>query len=150
MLARRWPSAAKIYFLAKSLPYSDACFVTAYRAITAAFCDGHVVEFSFFGGVSRSILYGGTRITAACILDAGKRRRTSVFSELRSHYLFKDWFDCPGKRNDKGKVEGQVGYSPRYFLVPMSSAGENITQNDRALGRGTMHTPAYFSPQSYD
>ena len=55
----------------------------------------------------------------ARILGDGKRQRTRVFSELRSHYLFVDRFGRPGKGNDKGKVEGIVGYCRRNFLVPM-------------------------------
>ena len=55
----------------------------------------------------------------ARILGDGKRQRTRVFSELRSHYLFEDRFGRPGKGNDKGKVEGIVGYCRRNFLVPM-------------------------------
>ena len=52
-------------------------------------------------------------------LGDGKRRRTRVFSELRSHYLFEDRFGRPGKENNKGKVEGLVGYCRRNFLVSM-------------------------------
>ena len=110
----------KIHFLAMSLPHSDACFVKAYPGeTTEAFCDGHVSGFSFFGGVPRSILYDNTRIAVARILGDGKRQRTRVFSELRSHYLFEDRFGRPGKGNDKGKVEGIVGYCRRNFLAPM-------------------------------
>ena len=110
----------KIHFLAMSLPHSDACFVNAYPGeTTEAFCDGHVSGFSFFGGVPRSILYDNTRIAVARILGDGKRQRTRVFSELRSHYLFEDRFGRPGKGNDKGKVEGIVGYCRRNFLVPL-------------------------------
>ena len=110
----------KIHFLAMSLPHSDACFVKAYPGeTTEAFCGGHVSGFSFFGGVPRSILYDNTRIAVARILGDGKRQRTRVFSELRSHYLFEDRFGRPGKGNDKGKVEGIVGYCRRNFLVPM-------------------------------
>ena len=87
----------KIHFLAMSLPHSDACFVKAYPGeTTEAFCDGHVSGFSFFGGVPRSILYDNTRIAVARILGDGKRQRTRVFSELRSHYLFEDRFGRPG------------------------------------------------------
>ncbi len=74
--------------------------------------------FAFFGGVPRSILYDNTKIAVARILGDGKRQRTRVFSELRSHYLFEDRFGRPGKGNDKGKVEGIVGYCRRNFLVP--------------------------------
>jgi len=42
-----------------------------------------------------------------------------VFSELQSHYLFTDRFGRPGKGNDKGKVEGLVGYARRNFMVPV-------------------------------
>ena len=44
-----------------------------------------------------------------------------MFSELVSHYLFEDRFGRPGKGNDKGKVEGLVGYARRNFLVPVPS-----------------------------
>ena len=42
-----------------------------------------------------------------------------MFSELQSHYLFEDRFGRPGKGNDKGKVEGLVGFARRNFLVPI-------------------------------
>jgi len=55
----------------------------------------------------------------ARILGDGKRQRTRGFAELQSHYLFRDRFGRPGKGNDKGKVEGLVGYARRNFLVPI-------------------------------
>ena len=110
----------KIHFFAFDLPYSDACFVVGYPAeTTEAFCDGHVRAFAFFGGVPKSILYDNTKIAVARILGDGKRQRTRVFTELQSHYLFEDRFGRPGKGNDKGKVEGLVGYARRNFLVPI-------------------------------
>jgi Transposase and inactivated derivatives len=75
--------------------------------------------FAFFGGVPKSILYDNTKIVVARILGDGKRQRTRVFTELQSHYLFEDRFGRPGKGNDKGKVEGLVGYARRNFLVPI-------------------------------
>jgi len=110
----------KIHFLAVHLPYSDAIFVVAYPAeTTEAFCDGHIKAFAFFGGVPQSILYDNTKIAVARILGDGRRQRTRVFSELQSHYLFTDRFGRPGKGNDKGKVEGLVGFARRNFLVPV-------------------------------
>lgn len=109
----------KIHFLVMELPHSDACFLKAYPAeTTEAFCDAHVAAFEFFGGVPISILYDNTKIAVARILGDGKRKRTRVFSELVSHYLFEDRFGRPGKGNDKGKVEGMVGYTRRNFMVP--------------------------------
>ena len=110
----------KIHYFAFDLPHSDANFVVAYPAeTTEAFCDGHVQAFAFFGGVSQSILYDNTKIAVAKILGDGKRQRTRVFTELQSHYLFQDRFGRPGKGNDKGKVEGLVGYARRNFMVPV-------------------------------
>jgi len=110
----------KIHFFAMDLPHSDACFVVAYPAeTTEAFCDGHVRAFAFFGGVPKSILYDNTRIVVAGILGDCKRQRTRAYSELQSHYLFEDRFGRAGKGNDKGKVEGLVGYARRNFLVPI-------------------------------
>ncbi len=110
----------KVHFFALDLPHSDACFVKAYPAeTTEAFCDGHVSAFAFFGGVPLSILYDNTRIAVAKILGDGTRQRTRIFSELQSHYLFKDRFGRPGKGNDKGKVEGLVGFARRNFMVPV-------------------------------
>ena len=74
-----------------------------------------------WAGVPKSILYDNTRLAVARILGDGRRKRTRVFSELVSHYLFEDRFGRPGKGNDKGKVEGLVGYARRNFLVPVPS-----------------------------
>lgn len=109
----------KIHFLVMELAHSDACFLKAYPAeTTEAFCDAHVSAFDFFGGVPISILYDNTAIAVARILGDGRRKRTRVFCELVSHYLFDDRFGRPGKGHDKGKVEGMVGYTRRNFMVP--------------------------------
>jgi transposase len=118
----------KIHYFAYDLPHSDANFVVAYPAeTTEAFCDGHVQAFAYFAdlsetgefGVPQSILYDNTKIAVAKILGDGKRQRTRVFTELQSHYLFRDRFGRPAKGNDKGKVEGLVGYARRNFMVPV-------------------------------
>jgi transposase len=110
----------KVHYFAMSLPHSDAVFVKAYpRETTEAFCDGHVSTFDFFGGVPLSILYDNTKIAVARILGHGKRVRTQVFTQLQSHYLFKDKFGRPARGNDKGNVEGYIGFARRNFMVPM-------------------------------
>lgn len=126
----------KIRFLVMDLPHSDACFLKAYPAeTTEAFCDAHVAAFAFFGGVPVSILYDNTRIAVARILGDGTRKRTRVFSELVSHYLFEDRFGRPGKGNDKGKVEGMVGYTRRNFMVPKPRFASFDDLNAHLAGR---------------
>ena len=110
----------KAHYLAMDLPHSDDCFVIAFPAeTTEAFLEGHVRAFAYFGGVPTRILYDNTKIAVAKILGGTERQRTRAFSELQSHYLFADKFGRPAKGNDKGKVEGVVGYARRNFMVPV-------------------------------
>jgi transposase len=109
----------KAHYLAMDLPQSDDSFVIAFPAeTTEAFLEGHSHAFAYFGGVPRTILYDNTKIAVARILGDGTRMKTRAFSELQSHYLFAEKFGRPGKGNDKGKVEGLVGYARRNFMVP--------------------------------
>ena len=124
----------KIHFFAMDLPHSDACLVQAYPAeSTEVFCEGHNVSFEFFGGVPRSILYDNLKLAVARIFGDGTRQRTRVFSELQSHYLFADRFGRSGKGNDKGKVEGLVGYARRNFMVPIPRATSFAELNAQLL-----------------
>lgn len=67
---------------------------------------------------AQSILYDNTKIAVARILGDRTRVRTRRFTELQSHYLFDDKFGRPARGNDKGNVEGMVGYTRRNFMVP--------------------------------
>jgi transposase len=126
----------KAHFLAMDCPYSDDGFVAAFPGeTTEAFQQGHVLAFEYFGAVPTRILYDNTKIAVARILPPQRRRpvagdpvlggeertKTKAFLELQSHYLFADKFGRPGKGNDKGDVEGLVGYARRNFMVPIPS-----------------------------
>ena len=105
-----------MHYLVLDLPHSDGCFMKAYPAETTE---------AFLDGVPQSILYDNTKLAVARILREklgdGRRQRTRSFTGLQSHYLFEDRFGRPGKGNDKGKVEGMVGYVRRNSLVPVPS-----------------------------
>jgi transposase len=133
----------RFHYFCMDLPHSDGCFVKAYPAETAeAFCDGHVAAFDFFGGVPRSILYDNTRLAVARIAKGGQRLRSRMFAELQSHYLFEDRFGRPGKGNDKGKVEGLVGYARRHFMTPLPVAHDFDALNARFLDACRKRHPA--------
>lgn len=113
----------KAHFLAVDLPHSDEAFVAAFPAEnTEAFCEGHNQAFAYLGGVPRSMLYDNTSIAVKEITGDGERKPTEEFSRLKSHYLFEARFGRPGKGNDKGNVEGLVGYARRNFMVPVPCA----------------------------
>ena len=118
---------------------------------TEAFLDGHVSAFAFFGGVPLSILYDNTTIAVAKICGDGKRERTRAFTELQSHYLFRDRFGRPGKGNDKGKVEGLVKYARSNFMTPIPQAASFDDLNamlEERCRRGRANAPAATARRS--
>jgi len=122
----------KTHYLAVDLPQSDDCFVMAFPAeTTEAFLEGHNHAFAYFQGVPRTILYDNTKLAVARILGDGTRTKTRAFTELQSHYLFAEKFGRPGKGNDKGKVEGLVGYARRNFMVPVPRAASWEELNEK-------------------
>ena len=121
----------KAYFFALDLPHSDACYIRAYPAAnTEAWLDGHVHAFAFFGAVSQSVLYDNDRCLVTKIMPDGTRNRAQRFSAMLSHYVIGDRYGRPGKGNDKGKVEGLVGYTRRNFMVPMPRFADWDAFND--------------------
>jgi transposase len=115
----------KVRFFVMDLPQSDAVFMKAYHAETAeAFCDGHVEAFDFFGGIPLSVLYDNTRLAVAQILGDGTRKRSHLFAALQCHYVFDDRYGRPAKGNDKGAVEGMIGFTRRTYMVPIPHAGD--------------------------
>ena len=124
----------KAHYFVIDLPHSDDGFVMAFPAeTTEAFLESHVQAFAYLGGVPTSILYDNTKLAVARILGDGTRQKTRAFSELQSHYLFADKFGRPAKGNDKGKVEGLVGYARRNFLVPIPRVASWEELNQRLL-----------------
>ncbi len=65
------------------------------------------------------MLYDNDSCLVARILPDGTRTRARLFCGFLSHYLIRDRYGRPGKGNDKGGVEGLVGYARRNFMVPM-------------------------------
>jgi transposase len=109
----------EVSYFALSLPYSDVMFVKLYeRECTESFWDGHIQAIEFLGGVPWRISYDNTSIAVKEI--AGRERElTAGFLRLQSHYLFKAHFCQPARGNEKGVVEGAVGFARRNFMVPV-------------------------------
>ena len=113
-------SLSKVAFFALELPYSDAMFIAAYpRECTETFQDGHVRAFGFLQGVPRRIGYDNARTSVAQITGARRRKLTTGFLQLQSHYLFDECFCRVGRPNEKGVVEGIVKYARLNYFVPV-------------------------------
>lgn len=111
----------KAALAAMSLPHSDAFHYSAYpRENTETFQAAHVAAFGFFGGVPRRTDYDNSKIAVAKIIGRS-RDLTHEFLRLQSHYLFDHHFCHVRRGNEKGVVEGIVGYGRRNFLVPVPS-----------------------------
>ena len=111
----------KAAFAVMSLPYSDAFHVSAYpRECTETFQAAHVAAFSFFGGVPTRTAYDNTTIAVRRVIGR-ERELTREFLRLQSHFLFAHRFCTVGRGNEKGHVEGLVGYGRRNFMVPVPS-----------------------------
>jgi transposase len=102
------------------LPYSDAFFIKAYASeALEAVQDGHVSAYAFWGGVPPQGLYDNMSTAVKRVFRHGVRDLTDGFLALRSHYLFQSRFCQVGRANEKGVVEGLIGYVRRNFLVPV-------------------------------
>lgn len=110
----------KIAFFVMTMVHSDAMFVMAFpRECTEAFLEAHVRAFDFFKCVPNRISYDNTRIAIKKILTGHKRKYTTDFKRLISHYLFEPHFCNVRRPNEKGIVEGSVKYSRSNFMVPV-------------------------------
>ncbi len=108
------------HYFCMSLPYSDALYTQVYP--TEAFeavAAGHNSAYKFFDGVPPENLYDNMSTAVKSILEGSERELTDSFLSLRSHYLFKSRFCNVARGNEKGVVEGGVGYARRNFLVPI-------------------------------
>jgi len=110
----------KVAVFVMTLMYSDAVFCCVFpRECSETFLEGHRRAFEFFGGVPRRIAYDNTKTAVAKIVGKRKRELTRDFLRLQSHYLFDCHFCLVRRPNEKGQVEGLVGYTRRNFLVPV-------------------------------
>ena len=110
----------KVAVFVMTLMYSDAVFCCVFpRECSETFLEGHRRAFEFFGGVPRRIVYDNTKTAVAKIVGKRKRELTRDFLRLQSHYLFDSHFCLVRRPNEKGQVEGLVGFTRRNFLVPV-------------------------------
>ena len=79
----------------------------------------------------RRITYDNDTVLVAAILGTHRRRLTDGFLQLQSHYLFDTHFCGVRRANEKGVVEGMVGYARRNFLVPVPQVHELEALNEQ-------------------
>lgn len=121
--------------------YSGRVFVRAYAwERQEMFFDGHLAAFAYFGGVFPVLVYDNLTVAVQTVLRGKRRREQERFVSFRSYYTFEARYCNPGKGNEKGGVEGCVGYARRNFLVPLPQVESFEELNELLLERCLEHS----------
>ena len=125
------------------LPQSGVWFMRLFPAENAeSFCEGNAAAFAFFGGVPTRIVYDNAGYAVkrgSGPLKGRARELCTLFSELRSAFLFEAAFAAPRKGNEKGSVERHVGTLRQSLLVPVPSTDSFEELNARLLAKAIQH-----------
>jgi len=106
-----------------------------YHATQQAFLEAHEFAFQFFGGVFRRLRYDNLKSAVKKILRGYQREETERLIAFRSHWGFQTEFCNPARGNEKGGVEGEVGYFRRNHLVPVPRV-ESLEELNKLLLAG--------------
>jgi transposase len=113
---------------------SGGAFHVAYRHATQqAFLEAHELAFRYFGGVFRLLRYDNLASAVKKILRGRQRVETDRLIAFRSHWGFQTEFCNPARGNEKGGVEGELGYFRRNYLVPVPECGDLGELNAKLL-----------------
>lgn len=124
----------KVALFVMTLPHCDALFCQAFpKECTEAFQEGHKRAFEFFQGVPRRISYDNSRIAVAKFVGRRGDTPTQEFLRLESHFLFEHHFCLVRRANEKGHVEGLIGYARRNFMVPIPEIADLEEFNEHLL-----------------
>jgi transposase len=113
---------------------SGGAFHRAYpRATQQAFLEANEAAFAYFGGVFRVLRFDNLTSAVRKIMRGREREETIRFTAFRSHWGFEASFCTPARGNEKGGVEGEVGYFRRNHLVPVPEASDLADLNRQLL-----------------
>ena len=103
--------------------YSDAPIVLAYRRQNEeSFLDALVCVFQYFGGVPKRVIFDNGKVAVKDGFGAHAKKQAG-YRSLSAHYGFEAVFCNPASGNEKGLVEGLVGYIRRNVCVPVPRVG---------------------------
>ena len=123
----------RVYIFAMRAMASGGAFhVAYYHATQQAFLEAHELAFSYFGGVFKLLRYDNLKSAVKKIVRGHQREETERLIAFRSHWGFQTEFCNPARGNEKGGVEGEVGYFRRNHLVPIPQA-KNLEELNEQL-----------------
>lgn len=98
-----------------------------------AFFDAHLHGFQFFGGIFPVLIYDNLTTAVRKVLQGRNRIEQESFVKFRAYHNFEARFANPGAGNEKGGVEGIVGFSRRNYLVPIPDVESLEELNSKLL-----------------
>ncbi len=114
--------------------YSGKHFVRAYPCERQqAFFDAHLHAFQFFGGVFPVLIYDNLTTAVRKVLQGRSRIEQESFVKFRAYHSFEARFTNPAAGNEKGGVEGLVGFARRNYMVPVPEAASIEALNTMLL-----------------
>jgi len=126
--------ARKLQFFAMRSMASGDAFHRAYtHATQQALLEAHEYAFAYFGGVFRTLRYDNLTSAVKKILRGRQRVETDRMIAFRSHWGYQSEYCNPAKGNEKGGVEGELGWFRRNCLTPVPEAANLEEFNERLL-----------------
>jgi hypothetical protein len=114
--------------------YSGKHFVRLYPCERQqVFFDAHIYAFHFFNGVFPVLIYDNLTTAVQKVMRGRKRVEQESYSKFKAYYSFESRFCNPASGNEKGGVEGLVGFARRNYMVPVPEASSVAELNERIL-----------------
>jgi transposase len=124
----------RLYFFSmRSMASGDAFHCACTHATQQALLEAHEKAFAYFGGVFRTLRYDNMKSLVKKILRGYQRVETDRIIAFRSHWGFDSQYCNPASGNEKGGVEGELGWFRRNFLVPVPEASNLQALNEKLL-----------------
>ena len=124
----------RLSFFCMRSKYSGKHFVRFYPCERQqAFFDGHIQAFAFFGGIFPVLIYDNLTTAVWKVLRGRDRIEQDAFSKFKAYYSFTALFCNPDSGNEKGGVEGLVGFARRNYMVPVPKADNLEELNEKIL-----------------
>jgi transposase len=122
------------FFAMRSMASGDAFHRAYTNATQQALLEGHELAFAYFGGVFRTLRYDNMASVVKKVLRGRQRVETERIIAFRCHWGFQSDYCNPAKGNEKGGVEGELGWYRRNWLVPVPEAKDLAAFNEQLLG----------------
>jgi len=126
--------ACKLQFFAMRSMGSGDAFHRAYpHATQQALLEAHEHAFHYFGGVFKILRYDNMSSVVKKILRGYQRVETERIIAFRSHWGYQSEYCNPASGNEKGGVEGELGWFRRNWMVPVPEASHLAALNQQIL-----------------